>query len=894
MDTKNIIDYLKTKSSGVTVQEIASALSQNEQELLDVLNSENEIFLSNDSGLWQLAPLYYKDFKLESSYIGMEVIHKALIPTLSMGKGIIVDASCGMLTIKFANKTASLPFPTSFKSMLTPVDDKIKEILIELKICPPSPDYSYLEFELNDDNTYSVVGLTKEVEVVTIPSKYNNRSVTAIEYDFLSECEKPKILKIPDSIIKMYSASCPSLESINVDINNKSYKSINGVLYSKDGERLIQYPPAKKDTIFTVKGVTEICDFAFYSESCDNRKKLEYLFISNGVRKIGVSALDFYGLKRVYIPETVSCINKEIFSSWYDDGGPYYTDAIVGGKSGSAIEAYCYQRNITFIPLKDDEIKAFFSASSQKLREMIEDREKNTTQFVAMDKDAGYQASFENGVLEISALRSVAFVGRTSSILPRFIREKVKEVVIGDNIESINEYAFDGSYCNLEKVHIGKDVQDIGPLAFFCLRHEGHSHEKFTCITVDEESQHFMSVDGVLYTHDMQTLVKYPSSKPEHYFEINCDIAPYAFAFADNLKCIRIGEGCKRVGRYAFYEVQQYLHAWFDKTVECFEEDTPFIISAKRGDARRWDDLVVGGYKDSYVHKQCEKMATYFLPIEGESEIQKFMTFPFAEGEFADVAYSSKTWLKDPYYRECQRLTLMTEYGYIYQLGEHGEEVILPEGAICTCDLNLKGVKRLVIPKTMNNLGLLDGPSPELEEIVVAEGNDHYKIIEGHLCSTDGTLLAYVPSATKQAGAFKVPNGTLSISTNAFKLLEKPMEVLHIPASVTRINSYSLQFYSLEIAPDNDSYTSIDGNLFSKDGKTLLRAKVYSDVFTVPDGTEVIASGSLYGSPEETIIVIPESVKKIQDSLRNKTIRTVSGSYAEQYAKERNHKVELI
>ena len=98
----------------------------------------------------------------------------------------------------------------------------------------------------------------------------------------------------------------------------------------------------------------------------------------------------------------------------------------------------------------------------------------------------------------------------------------------------------------------------------------------------------------------------------------------------------------------------------------------------------------------------------------------------------------------------------------------------------------------------------------------------------------------------------------------------------------------------MEVSPENAIYTSVDGNLFSRDGKTLIYAKTCSGIFTVPDGTEIIGKNSLIALPPKTIIVIPERVKEIQGYLWNYISRTVKGSYAEQYAKENNINVEFI
>ncbi len=95
---------------------------------------------------------------------------------------------------------------------------------------------------------------------------------------------------IPDSVESIgYSTfkDCESLTSINVDVNNTVYKSENGVLYTKDGKTLIQFPAGKTDTSFVIpNGITGIEDFAF-SDSA-----LESITIPSSVNSIGETAFD--------------------------------------------------------------------------------------------------------------------------------------------------------------------------------------------------------------------------------------------------------------------------------------------------------------------------------------------------------------------------------------------------------------------------------------------------------------------------------------------------------------------------------------------------------------------------------------------------------------------------
>ena len=771
-----------------------------------------------------------------------------------------------------------------------------------------------------------------------------NNNIEKIGYEAFKNNKTVKELfigKNVNTIDERALTQCSALELIHVDPGNRNYQSKDGILYSKDGKRLI-YVPRKKTTrgLFVVdKMVEEICTRAFFGV-----EHIKAIYVGKNVKRINEMAFCECRAKRIYIsaetspqttlaydsttyseyklnntfpgfpqeylseheffncPTTYTIKDKEIFGCNYFDDGPYYTNAVIGGQAGSKIEAYCNKRDIKFIAVEDNKeaIKSFFISPLDELTERVAAERDNETEFVVTNETDGYQASFKNGTLTFTALRPGACIKKTAEYIAPYRREKVKEIIIGEGIEKILSGAFDGKYYNLEQFFIGKDVRRIATEIFECHHYDsGHNFEKFTSITVDEENECYKSVDGVLYTRDMQMLIKYPQNRPSFYYEVNCNIAPYAFECAKNLRCIRIGGKCESVGEKAFFEIHQYLHIWFDKCVTQFEDDFPICTIHKAYEPPRRNDLVIGGYKDSYVHEQCKVIGVYFLPIEEESEIQKFMTYPFAEGEWEDYSYGSGTWLKDPYYRECQKLNIIGSDGYIHQVGEHGEELALPEGAKYIHSLDLKGVNRLVIPKTMVNLATwFECPAPELQEIVVAEGNERYKIIEGHLYSTDGMLLTYLPAAAKQAGV--LPEGTLSISAYAFNLLEKPLETLYVPASVTNIEvrgcyrQNDQRFYSVDVSPENTTYTNIDGNLFSRDGKTLICAKVSSGIFTVPDGTEIIGEHSCIGLPQETMIVIPESVKEIKGYLWKDIIRAAKGSYAEQYARKHNIDIEFI
>ncbi len=80
---------------------------------------------------------------------------------------------------------------------------------------------------------------------------------------------------------------CPKLTAINVDANNANYSSVDGVLYNKAGNALLQFPAAKTIGAEYVIGtdITEIGEDAFTMS-----KELVILSLHEGITSIGANA----------------------------------------------------------------------------------------------------------------------------------------------------------------------------------------------------------------------------------------------------------------------------------------------------------------------------------------------------------------------------------------------------------------------------------------------------------------------------------------------------------------------------------------------------------------------------------------------------------------------------
>ncbi len=125
-------------------------------------------------------------------------------------------------------------------------------------------------------------------------------------------CEAETIT-LPDTVETIgYSAfiNCSSLSEIRVDKNNKTYKSADGVLFSKDGRTLIMCPSGKKGKYEIPAGITTIGESAF--SGCD---EITSVTVPDGVTEILADAFSgCKSLEGIKLPESLKTLGERCFS----------------------------------------------------------------------------------------------------------------------------------------------------------------------------------------------------------------------------------------------------------------------------------------------------------------------------------------------------------------------------------------------------------------------------------------------------------------------------------------------------------------------------------------------------------------------------------------------------
>ena len=158
---------------------------------------------------------------------------------------------------------------------------------------------------------------------------------------------------------------------------------------------------------------------------------------------------------------------------------------------------------------------------------------------------------------------------------------------------------------------------------------------------------------------------------------------------------------------------------------------------------------------------------------------------------------------------------------------------------------NCNLLTRVEIGDSVNSIGhRAFEDCPSLVRIEVDNNNEHYKSIDGNLYTkNEKKLIQY--AVGKKATSFTIPNSVTSIASMAL--------------------SDCIWLTNIDISNENGYYKSVDGNLYTKDGKKLIQYAVakQDSTFTIPDSVEQIDHRAFRYCDKLSIIKISDSVQII-------------------------------
>lgn len=222
----------------------------------------------------------------------------------------------------------------------------------------------------------------------------------------------------------------------------------------------------------------------------------------------------------------------------------------------------------------------------------------------------------------------------------------------------------------------------------------------------------------------------------------------------------------------------------------------------------------------------------------------------------------------------------------LYLNGERVTRLAIPESVTAIGDdafAGCSGLTDVTIPNSVTNIGMwaFEG-CHGLTNIVVEPENANYISKSGLLLTKDGSTLVQGVN-----GVVEIPSGVTVVGESAFRDLDgltkvtlpAGIEVIRpsafygcdgltdvvIPASVTDIGEHAFtvcsHLMSISVEAGNEVYSSRNGMLLNKDGKTLIQG-VNGEV-EIPPGVVTIGEWAFVYYADLTRVVIPASVRNI-------------------------------
>ncbi|MBP5622144.1 MAG: leucine-rich repeat domain-containing protein [Thermoguttaceae bacterium] len=211
------------------------------------------------------------------------------------------------------------------------------------------------------------------------------------------------------------------------------------------------------------------------------------------------------------------------------------------------------------------------------------------------------------------------------------------------------------------------------------------------------------------------------------------------------------------------------------------------------------------------------------------------------------------------------------------------QEIVVPENvqAIGTyAFLNCSELETVELPKSLKVVGYcaFSGCS-ELRSIDIPDGVT--TLGEGTFEECENLRSVSLPKglAVLPSGVFneccslesiELPEELTEIGQDAFGSCES-LATICLPRKVSvlvkGVFNFCKSLRKIEVDPNNESFKSVDGVLFSRDGKILFAAPGgKSEEYVVPEGTEIIATKAFAGCSNVTSVKLPESVRRIENA----------------------------
>lgn len=736
---------------------------------------------------------------------------------------------------------------------------------------------------------------------------------------------------------------CENLTEIRVASGNPYYKDTNGVLYTKNGETLLQYPSHSANTEISVPaGVKVISRYAFAGNTAITSVVLpstltaieEYAFAGSAEKPMGLTSVIFQGvnsdlatidryafafcvnLTSVTLPRNLVEIREGAFSGSKEAPMGLQTVVFAEGSRLSVIGdrafAYCASLESLTVPrsittIGESVLEGCESIESLSLPYVGATPESTGSNAVlgylfgeAATITAGstmqYYSATDYAYFNIPmSLRSVTLTGSTSSDKATSVPYgafyncgSIEWINLHADMLVINAYAF-YACTSIRSISIPGKVTTIGAYAFAGTNYRPMSLET---VTIGQNSNLFTIGEGAFYNCALLT---------SFYLPVNITaIDRYTFYNTAEMSQFTLHSGSRlySIGEYAFYNSGiTGLNVPADiETIgrSAFENSNiaSFTIAVPQGAYRLTSigDRAFAG---------CVNLTSFFVP-----------------GSITANGMGNRV------FYDCVALESVTfANGALADLGEYAfyncyslESVTLPNSLASIRDYQFYGsrsLRSINIPASVRTIGAYafagkDGIAMKLESVSFASGSvlESIGAYAFNLCFSLTTV--QIPDSLETIGerAFYNCNklSTLQIggSSNLRVIGDYAfsgcvtLTYIFIPQGVEHIGEGAFRntgFTLIDVDENNSYYMSHEGNLLSKDGVRFIKyASANARMsYTLPASVRVISSYAFADTVNLKTVTLPEGLLDIEEYAFSasglasltipETVRTI-GSYA--------------
>lgn len=300
------------------------------------------------------------------------------------------------------------------------------------------------------------------------------------------------------------------------------------------------------DGVLTIKGTGAMSNYSLSNNAPWYEKRVLSVNVENGVTSIGDYAFLYSDISTISLSDTIENIGNSAFF------GCSKLNEILIPKSvmsiGDSAFDWCVSLENIFVHADNSMYYDIDGVLVEKIwNELIRFPEgKKEKIYVIPEGVKGigrYSFSQCNQLEELSLSQGVSYIGYRAFESC----ENLGRIDLVDTLTNISSGAF--TQCeSLINIEIPKSVTNIGDSLFY-------NCKKLEEIKVHEDNQNYCDIDGILFSKDKKTIIKFPAAKEENEYTIPDGVKKiydYAFMNCEKLRNVSFPESLRIIGKSAF------------------------------------------------------------------------------------------------------------------------------------------------------------------------------------------------------------------------------------------------------------------------------------------------------------------------------------------------------